>query len=469
MATAIWEATMAETASFSHSPLGGAAQAVPSLIIGVQCARPLAASRLCVLQGLNEVGIGRGDTHELEVDQRANAVQLKVPDRWMSSGHARFLRKGNAWLLSDRSSKNGSYLNNERVREASLEDGDVIEVGSTFMVFKSAVPKSVLDNVPSDPSELPETFCGEYRQALGDLALIAPSKVPVLLCGETGSGKEVAARRLHKLSGRRGPFLGVNCAAIADTLAESELFGHKKGAFSGAHDERPGLIRAANGGTLMLDEIAELDARLQAKLLRVLQEREVLPVGATSPIAVDVRVVSASSRELRGWVTEGHFRDDLFARLAGHEVALPALRDRTEDLGLLLSTLLKRVMGDEAADVTLQREAVRLLYAYRWPRNIRELEQAIGAAAALAAGGSIGPEHLPKELRDSVEPQDGSLAESAQQMSRETLAEVMTRHRGNVSAVGRELGKARVQIRRWCKRFGIDPEAFRGESEADGN
>lgn len=448
------------TASFLEGVTRAHSATTPCLIVGVRCAEPLASACLYALRDVEELNIGRGERPELRASSSSKALQLEIPDRWMSAGHAQLACKGSTWALVDRGSKNGSYVNGMPVQSRVLEDRDVIEVGSTFLVFRTGVPMALSGFLP-DADERPETFCGPLYQTLDELARVAHSNVPVLLCGETGSGKEVMARRLHRLSARTGPFVGINCAAIADSIADSELFGHKKGAFSGANEDHSGLIRSAHGGTLLLDEIAELDARLQAKLLRVLQEREVLPVGGTRPIPVDVRIVCASSRELRTWVEAGHFRDDLFARLAGHEVNLPPLRERLEDLGLLLHTLLLRILGNEARRVALQREAVRALYAYSWPGNIRELEQVLSAAVNLAAGAPVSIDHLPKRLREPARTE----RDAHRQMTRDTLLAMLSRHRGNISSVARELGKERLQVRRWCKRFNVDPDGFRGGEE----
>src|SRR5207302_1217977 len=189
--------------------------------------------------------------------------------------------------------------------------------------------------------------------------------------GETGTGKEVIARAIHAASRRPGAFVAVNCGALAPNLVESELFGHKKGAFSGATEDHNGLVRAADKGTLLLDEIGDLPVPTQAALLRVLQQREVLPLGTTKPMPVDLRVVAASHRDLEAEVGAGRFREDLWSRLAGYTAQLPALRDRREDLGLLVAALLARLV--QTRPIRFTSEAGLALVQYDWPRNVREL------------------------------------------------------------------------------------------------
>jgi transcriptional regulator with GAF, ATPase, and Fis domain len=304
----------------------------------------------------------------------------------------------------------------------------------------------------------------------------------------------VVARALHALSGREGPFVAVNCGAIPRTLVESELFGHRKGAFSGATEERPGLFRSADRGTLLLDEIGDLPQEAQAALLRVLQEHEVLAVGATRPVKVDVRVLAATHRDLAALVQSGEFRADLLSRIAGFHVRLPPLRERPEDLGLLVGALLKKVAGDAAAHVRLTCEAARALARYRWPLNVRELEQCLRAALVLAGTQPIDLVHLPEPVRaalhegpaaagsapDPTDPDLPTLASQApedevthsprgpqrpltadEQRHKEELLLLVREHRGNVTTMARALGKARMQVQRWLRRYAIDPQEHR--------
>jgi DNA-binding NtrC family response regulator len=290
---------------------------------------------------------------------------------------------------------------------------------------------------------------------------VAGSPLPVVLLGATGTGKEVAARAVHAASGRKGPFVAVNCGAIPPHLVESELFGHRKGAFSGALADRAGHVRSASGGTLFLDEIGDLPVPAQAALLRILQEREVVPVGDSLPIAVDLRVVSATHADLRARCRDGRFRDDLLARLDGLTVTLPPLAERREDLGTLIAAMLERA---GAPGKTLTLAAARALFAHEWPGNVRELEMTIARAVALAGAKAIDVGHLPEALQDAARARvpvaEGALSDEDRTL-RSRLEASLTSHGGNVTAVARELGKARWQIHRWLRRFALDPQKFR--------
>ena len=230
---------------------------------------------------------------------------------------------------------------------------------------------------------------------------VAEATSPVLITGETGTGKELVARALHARSGRRKkPFCAVNCSAIAANLIESELFGHAQGAFTGADRERPGLFAAADGGTLFLDEIGELPLELQPKLLRVLQEGEVRPVGETRPRRVNVRVLAATARDLKAEAAAGRFRDDLFYRLAVIEIHLPPLRERREDIPLLAEHFLQRIAAREGrTPPALAPDALAVLQGYAWPGNIRELENFLEKTLIFCRGERIDRANLPWEIR----------------------------------------------------------------------
>jgi DNA-binding NtrC family response regulator len=297
----------------------------------------------------------------------------------------------------------------------------------------------------------------EYR--VQQLTRIARAGVPLLVRGETGTGKELIARAVHDVSGRRGAFVAVNCGALPRNLIENELFGHRRGAFSGANEEHDGLVRRAHNGTLFLDEIAELPEESQVALLRVLQEGEVRPVGASNTVQVDLRIIAATHQDLRSRIADGRFRQDLYARLSGFEVSLLPLRDRREDLGILIAAILPRVTP-QPERITLHRSAARLLLRYGWPLNIRELEQALRAAVALTEDGEIRPEHLSDAIRTYVPPDLASLRPE-DRVLRERVIELLREHGGNVTAVGRAMGKAPIQIRRWCRRLHVELAQFR--------
>jgi len=428
---------------------------------------PLEPSARFRLDDVDVVTLGRADARSVSREEQSGSsvLRLGAPDRWMSTRHAKLTRVMKSWVLEDEKSKNGLKLNGQIIERAELVDGDVFELGRTFYLFRAQQP--VTHGAPLElrsdalvPNGL-ATLQPALAESFSELTRIAKSNVSVALTGQSGSGKEVVARALHRLSGRSGAFIAVNCGALPDELIESELFGHKKGAFSGALDDRPGLVRTAHGGTLLLDEVADLPLEEQPALLRVLQERQVTPVGGTTPLPVDLRVVSATHYSLEALVAEKAFRDDLRARLTGWSLRLPTLHERREDLGLILAQLLQR---QSAAGVRFDVAAARALMLYEWPLNVRELEKALEAAAVLAGASSVQLEHLPPQVRAAQgRPQPKASAdESARDAELKRALETLLReHQGNVSAVARAMGKARMQIQRWVARFGFDLASFK--------
>jgi len=451
-----------------------AAPTRPYLFVVLHCDRPLAGSSRHDLGELDAVQVGRGAERAAErrLDGAHRTLELRLPGSTMSTVHARLERTAAGWTLADEGSKNGSFVNGERVARVALCDGDVLEIGPTLLIYRQALPPPPAEHAVGSPDLDTAALAGltpglatllpQVAEQLAALERIAQQLIPVLLLGASGTGKEVLARCIHTLSGRPGAFIGVNCGGIAATLLESQLFGHVKGAFTGAARDEPGLVRAADRGTLFLDEIGDLPLAAQAALLRVLQEREVVPVGGTRPVKVDLRVVAATHRPLDRMAAEGTYRADLLARLSGYRHLLPSLRARREDLGLIIGDLLRRAEIPGAADLRLATAAGRRLFAHDWPLNIRELQQCLSVSAALAPRGVIEAEHLPlapaaPPRRALVEPNlDDPVA------LRKTLVALLEQHRGNISHVARDLGKARMQIHRWLQRFDLDPGAFRG-------
>ena len=305
----------------------------------------------------------------------------------------------------------------------------------------------------------PDEILAESRAMQTVMGLIdraALSDTPVLLIGESGTGKELLARALHKNGPRAsGPFVAVNCSAIPDTLLESELFGHKKGAFTDAREDKPGLFQLARHGTIFLDEIGDLAPALQGKLLRVLQEKEVHPVGALAPVPTDARIITATHRDLTAEVTEGRFRDDLLYRINVIEVRVPPLRERPDDLEPLVRHLLAKHgarLGKD--DCAISADAVAVLRRHRWPGNVRELENVIERALVLGTGTVITLEDLPDSLREP--PVTETETEDAGPAGGQRLADVEREHidrtlravAGNKAAAARVLGLDRKTLYR---------------------
>ncbi len=432
-----------------------AARAAPVLLLLFECDRPLASSSRHALSGLDEVLLGRAS--ERRVARRGGQLEIRVPDERVSKRHARLVRDGDGWSLEDLGSRNGTLMGGRAVERVQIDDGDLFEVGHTLFLYREQPDAGFAADHEADRAAVGElaTFAPALRRAFADLTRVSASDIPILIQGESGSGKERVARAVHALSSRGGAFAAVNCGALPGELVESELFGYRKGAFSGALEDRLGLVRSADAGTLFLDEIADLAPASQAALLRVLQEREVLPVGATRTVPVDVRVVAATHHDLPEQVEAGGFRRDLYARVAGFTLRLPPLRERVEDLGILIAALLAR--HDRALTFTI--EAARALVQHDWPLNVRELEHALGVAAALAEDGRIRLEHLPPALRAPAA--DAAPLAEEDERRRAEIIELLRRHAGNVSAAARELGRSRVALHRWIKRYGIDPDRFR--------
>ena len=399
---------------------------------------------------------------------------LRLPDAEASRRHATVAldpARG-AWTITDHDSRNGVFVDGERVHEATLTDGATIRIGGCVLAF---VAFDLPAHAPLEPEDEHLLGPSVRMQALrGELALLAPRPLPALLLGESGAGKERAARALHARSGRSGPFVAVNCAAIAPTVAESELFGHVAGAFTGAVARRDGLFVAAHGGTLFLDEIGELPLELQPKLLRALALGEVRAVGASDTRTVDVRVVAATLVDLGAAVAAGKFRGDLFARLAGWTVTVPPLRAHKEDLGLLAAALLAQ-LGSKRR---LSAGAVEALMVHGWPYNVRELEHALAVADARADGAVIRTHHLPPGIGGAVRTRAGrgtdapeaapaplalTVDPSVATPTADDLLTALRYHGGSIALTAAFYGRHRRQVYRWLEAHGLDPDAVRAK------
>lgn len=412
---------------------------------------------------------------------REAPVDLLLPVSAVSRRHAEIRLHRGQWLVRDLGSTNGTLVDGQRITEAILEPNAELRIGDA--IFK-LVERGGLRY--ADYGLDGRMVRGKERMTHGETSLvgglsmdqiahslerIASSALSVLILGESGTGKEVAARELHEKSGRRGQFAAVNCAALPENLIESELFGYKKGAFSGADRDKPGLVQAADHGTLLLDEIGDMPLSAQAKLLRVLQAREVLPLGATKPESVDVRVVAATHRDLSRLQREGKFRRDLYARINEFPVLLPPLRDRKEDTFQLVRAFLAR---QARPDLAVGFPFMAGLLHHDWPYNVRELEGAIKRAVALVGlpipgtpSPILGEEHLPDSVRQAIlDYAAGAPSARAEAPDEEELRRLLEEEAGNVAAVGRRMGKARMQVHRWMKRYEIDVDDYRGRDGA---
>jgi transcriptional regulator with GAF, ATPase, and Fis domain len=414
---------------------------------------------------------------------------LCIPEAAVSRYHGRVERRPDGCWVVDNGSTNGILVNGVRVGAHLLSDHDVVRVGDTLLRFAARaiygygayrIDGTVVDSARQIKHGIvgcPLVGGFQIDQLLERVEKVAKTQLAVVVTGESGTGKELLAHTVHIASQRRGPFQAINCAALPANLIESELFGYRRGAFTGASQDKPGLVRMAHGGTLFLDEIGDMPLEAQAKLLRVLQDKMLLPLGATAPEPVDVRVVCATHRTLEDLVVRGTFRGDLFARLREFTARLPPLRERREDLHPLVRYFLAKA---GRADASLSLPYMVGLAHYPWPYNVRELESAVKLSVALAEGhAELDLPHLPEPVRHALQGHGEKRADishpgvalppmpapdakhSGRAPDEAMLREILSRHRGNIAAVGRELGKERMQIHRWMKRYNIDIDDYR--------
>ena len=330
----------------------------------------------------------------------ARGCGLVLDDPAVSGRHCQVVAGEGSWVATDLGSTNGLWVSGVRVAAAELHPGAVLTLGrSQLRCVANRPPARDAWSLVGDAPSIAEVRSTVTR--------FAPAPYSVLVEGESGVGKELVARELHARGPRRdGPLVTVNCAAIAPEVIESELFGHERGAFTGAVQRRRGLFELAHRGTLFLDEVGELPSGAQAKLLRVLETGELRRVGGETEVKVDVRVVSATLRDLRAMVSDGRFRPDLYFRLADFRVTVPPLRERRTDIPLLVEALLARVSEETGRNRRLEDRALARLMVHDWPGNVRELLSVLKRAVYLTDGARIGPEHL--EFSPAVELVDAS-------------------------------------------------------------
>jgi len=299
----------------------------------------------------------------------------------------------------------------------------------------------------------------KMHEVFASIRKVATAEVPVLITGESGTGKELVARAIYRQSARKGgPFVVINCGAIPENLLESELFGHEKGAFTGAHMQRKGRIEAASSGTLFLDEIGELSLQLQVKLLRYLQEQKIERVGGRQEIVVDARVLAATNMDLKQAIKEGRFREDLYYRIGVVSIDLPPLRERERDILLLANILLQKYAAEDKKKITgFTKQALREIEVHTWPGNVRELENRIKRAVIMAEGPKVTPTDL--ELASQYSKYEGgSLRDSRDALEKDLIERAMARNKGNLTKTAEELAVSRPTLYEMMERLGIEKD-----------
>jgi DNA-binding NtrC family response regulator len=454
-------------------PGAGAGSGTEVLVLETRTTLKLRKCRIQVTAGPDDGKSLVSDKERLRCGAHPTNDLVLSEDRTASRHHFEIINTERGWLLVDLNSTNGTFLDGRRIERAYLSSGSQIRAGSSTLTFAPLDEEVTLE--PDRDGEL----CGlvgqsvKMRQIFALIKKIAPMDVSVIIGGETGTGKELVARAIHELSGRKkGPLVVLDCGAIPPNLIESELFGHEKGSFTGAMTSRPGAFERAHGGTIFLDELGELRFDLQPKLLRVLENREVRRVGGNDTLEVDCRVIAATNRDLPKEIAAGNFREDLFFRLSVINLHLPPLRERREDIPLIL----KRALADPELVARHGRkrispEALALLMAYAWPGNVRELMNVLSHVLAFSEGEEVLPEHLPPRVRGQV--REGPLPfnehltfkdakeQLLENFEREYVTSVLTRCEGNLSRAARESGLHRKSIERLVKKYQLDAKGMK--------
>ena len=391
-----------------------------------------------------EVGSYDGETQFFELGPGQSVilgtgpdVGLRLADRTVSSRHCELHADEQGVVVVDLGSKNGLFVGGARVPRARLE-----ATTASFVIGRSTVTVTPAQGVPVGNTDALPGIIGRsepMRRIAAEVRRHAGTRAPILIQGESGTGKDLVARAIHQLGRPSGPYVPLNVGAIAESLADSELFGHRRGAFTGAVAHRQGAFEQAHQGTLFLDEVAELSAGVQVRLLRVVEDGSVRPVGAQTSTNVDVRIVSASWAALAERVEEGRFRGDLYHRLSTVTLRLPPLRERRSDLPALASVLLAR-LAPELGQKQLSSDALAVLVAHAWPGNVRELAGVLYRAAALASGAQILAHHLSLSVRDAG-------PRRVRDSGRFDPQALLASHAGNVSAAARAARLPRTTFR----------------------
>jgi DNA-binding NtrC family response regulator len=394
---------------------------------------------------------------------RSEGADVQLEDSEVSGVHCELRAVTEGIAVRDLGSTNGTFCSNVRIREAVITGGAELTVGDTHLVITPSGNKQRVELGYSDRFGSIVGASPKMRRVFSVLEKVAATPLSVLVLGETGTGKEGVARAIHEASPRRGgPFVVVDCGSIPQTLAESILFGHEKGAFTGANERRMGALAEAHGGTLFLDELGELPIDLQPKLLRALSERQVKRIGGTAFDSIDVRVIAATRRDLSSEMNAGRFRSDLFFRIAQVRIELPPLRDRLTDLPMLIEDICTRVNRIWAAPV-VRSWIERRMASHDWPGNVRELVNVVSVAATLAQT----PEAIDDVLllaRDEQPIQSTQPATAFSDAKRQAIevfernyfTELSRRAKGNVSEMARQSGMERHHVRAYLRKYGVD-------------
>jgi DNA-binding NtrC family response regulator len=424
---------------------------------------------LIVLEGPNQgtrITLGDGETRV----GKDPTCDLALPDITVSRLHFVILRDHEGFLLRDRGSTNGTFVDDMKVREVFLRPGARIKAGRVVLLFQ---PVQVAEVAAPSACDTFEGLVGRsagMRSVFGVLERVAPTDATILLLGETGTGKGAVARAIHRRSPRADrPFVVVDCGAISPTLIESELFGREKGAYTGATESRAGACEQANKGTLFLDEVDDLPLELQSKLLRVLEEREVKRLGGVRPVKLDIRIVAATKADLRKMVKDGEFREDLYFRLSVVQVELPPLREHLDDLPQLCEAFLE-LGGGQDADVwdRLDPALREQLQAYHWPGNVRELRNVLERIRYMGASGQLGldlrapsapdaspppgPEGLPVDFERPFHELKTELIDT---FEKEYLERLLERAGGNIAGAARAAGLNRKYFYDLLRKHGL--------------
>jgi DNA-binding NtrC family response regulator len=415
--------------------------------------------KLVVLSGPDKGKTLVVDQPELTIGSKQDS-DLVLSDPTVSRLHAVLIESAGGYLIRDMDSTNGTYLDGVLVREAFLDFGRTVSLGETQMKF---VPfEQRIEVFPSSENVFGEVYGQslEMRNIFGVLERVSSTDVTIVLTGETGTGKELLARAIHGRSLRaRGPFVVFDCGSVAENLIESELFGHEKGAFTGATSSRQGVFETAQGGTLFLDEIGELGLDLQPKLLRVLETREVKRVGGTMTGRIDFRLIAATHRDLATEVKAGRFREDLFYRISVLRLRIPPLRERKEDIPLVAHQLLRNLSSEYKIGVVPEaaRETLEILISYDWPGNIRELRNVLSRTIAMGGQKVICPRDLLLSPDSEVTTMrmDSLIGKSLQEIESAAIVQTLNAHDGNKTQTARALGIAYSTLYEKMKKYGI--------------